>query len=449
MGLALRLQMVEMIKNDLDYMHPDDNGVKVCQMAFRQLSYRAVKLADALEIEEVESAGCGMGKRRIDPCSICLEDMQGEDDTQVVSLACSHTFHRRCLDELVNSGSRTCPLCRTDLDGAGSVEEMVDKVRNLVQDCESELLHTLDEQQPLPAALDLEQREACWVGNALAYDVEAADADPGQVVPLQKFVPMDLLAVPERISTRSQAVCALRVCDRLCTLLDNQHHNVKNTKHLILSLLEHVFIKVVPVPKPRKDPRADDAEASHIAERSQRRRQKEDAKKREIAAKRDEMRQAKGKKTPKKSSEDAAEAIAAERAEEQARRSLEKVETSQGLEKETMICSQSCIWDAEITYELQVEMMLVLQRLMEHFASAVLSMQASRPLDALRVVVPGCICALSDAIIRRRAIDNPSVACSLLMGLDVNGRQLGVQGFGIGVGLFASQTETIEVHTPE
>ena len=448
-GLALRLQMVEMIKNDLDYMHPDDNGVKVCQMAFRQLSYRAVKLADALEIEEVESAGCGMGKRRIDPCSICLEDMQGEDDTQVVSLACSHTFHRRCLDELVNSGSRTCPLCRTDLDGAGSVEEMVDKVRNLVQDCESELLHTLDEQQPLPAALDLEQREACWVGNALAYDVEAADADPGQVVPLQKFVPMDLLAVPERISTRSQAVCALRVCDRLCTLLDNQHHNVKNTKHLILSLLEHVFIKVVPVPKPRKDPRADDAEASHVAERSQRRRQKEDAKKREIAAKRDEMRQAKGKKTPKKSSEDAAEAIAAERAEEQAWRSLEKVETSQGLEKETMICSQSCIWDAEITYELQVEMMLVLQRLMEHFASAVLSMQASRPLDALRVVVPGCICALSDAIIRRRAIDNPSVACSLLMGLDVNGRQLGVQGFGIGVGLFASQTETIEVHTPE
>ena len=97
-GLALRLQMVEMIKNDLDYMHPDDNGVKVCQMAFRQLSYRAVKLADALEIEEVESAGCGMGKRRIDPCSICLEDMQGEDDTQVVSLACSHTFHRNTRD---------------------------------------------------------------------------------------------------------------------------------------------------------------------------------------------------------------------------------------------------------------------------------------------------------------------------------------------------------------
>lgn len=83
-----------------------------------------------------------------------------------------------------------------------------------------------------------------------------------------------------------------------------------------------------------------------------------------------------------------------------------------------------------------------------HTFLTVLSLQASRPLDALRVVLPGCICAISDAIMRRRACDNPSVACAQLMGLDASGRQLGVHGFGIGVGVFATQTETIEVHTP-
>jgi len=148
----------------------------------------------------------------------------------------------------VNSGSRSCPLCRVDLAGAGSVEEMIDKVRNLVERCQTELQHTLDDQNPLPAPLNLDTRDASWVGNALAYDVEYSDPNPGQVVALQKFVPMDILQMPARIQTRSEAVNALRLCDRLCTLLDNQNHNVKNSKHLTLSLIQHVFVQVCPSP---------------------------------------------------------------------------------------------------------------------------------------------------------------------------------------------------------
>ena len=97
-GLALRLQMVEMIRNDLDYMHPDDNGHKVCLMAFRQLSYRAVKIADALDSEE--TASTPGAKRPDSTCSICLEDMD-KTASDVVTLPCSHTFHRQVRECLV------------------------------------------------------------------------------------------------------------------------------------------------------------------------------------------------------------------------------------------------------------------------------------------------------------------------------------------------------------
>ena len=44
---------------------------------------------------------------------------------------------------------------------------------------------------------------------------------------------------------------AIRMCDRLCTLIENQSHCIKNYKFLMLSIIEHVFTQVVPVPKPR------------------------------------------------------------------------------------------------------------------------------------------------------------------------------------------------------
>eukprot|EP00957_Ditylum_brightwellii_P154233 11737264-Ditylum_brightwellii.AAC.1 len=50
---------------------------------------------------------------------------------------------------------------------------------------------------------------------------------------------------------------------------------------------------------------------------------------------------------------------------------------------------------------------------------------------------------------RRRAIDVPSEVCSHLMGQTRDGKQLGHMGFGLSVGTFATQSETIEVHTPE
>ncbi len=76
---------------------------------------------------------------------------------------------------------------------------------------------------------------------------------------------------------------------------------------------------------------------------------------------------------------------------------------------------------------------------MEHFIASAMTIQQSRSLDGVIIVVCGCIAALSDVIIRRRAFNEPSEACSHLMGLTRDGRQLGHPGFGISVGTFATQ----------
>ena len=74
--------------------------------------------------------------------------------------------------------------------------------------------------------------------DALAWDVDEAEPDPGQKVALRRYLPVDLLLVRELAATRAAAVDALRTCDRLCTLLDNQPHVVKNDKLLIVALVE-------------------------------------------------------------------------------------------------------------------------------------------------------------------------------------------------------------------
>ena len=61
----------------------------------------------------------------------------------------------------------------------------------------------------------------------------------------------------------------------------------------------------------------------------------------------------------------------------------------EGKRIENEFVEQPCIWDQAITYELQVELMLTLQRLSEHFAAALFSVQQSRPVDAVAIITSG------------------------------------------------------------
>ena len=52
--------MVKMMQNDLHYMLPNQNGVRVCSLAIKELSHLAVQVVDQAE---AEAAGAAENKR--------------------------------------------------------------------------------------------------------------------------------------------------------------------------------------------------------------------------------------------------------------------------------------------------------------------------------------------------------------------------------------------------
>jgi hypothetical protein len=103
----------------------------------------------------------------------------------------------------------------------------------------------------------------------------------------------------------------------------------------------------------------------------------------------------------------------------------------------------NCIWRTPIRYALQLDILVLLQRIIEHFASSAFALQATRSFDAVRIIVPACIAAIADAAMRKKATDIPSEVSLHLMGYG------GLHGYGLSTGKFGDQSETIEVHTAE
>jgi hypothetical protein len=62
----------------------------------------------------------------------------------------------------------------------------------------------------------------------------------------------------------------------------------------------------------------------------------------------------------------------------------------------------------ELRFGQQLELLLLLARLAEHFAAAAFSTKASKSLDAVKLVVLGAIAAAADYVLRQRATDRTS-----------------------------------------
>lgn len=87
--------------------------------------------------------------------------------------------------------------------------------------------------------------------------------------------------------------------------------------------------------------------------------------------------------------------------------------------------------------------MILLQRIIEHFAAAAFSLQATRSFDAVKIIVPAVIASIADVVMRKKATDIPSEVSLVLMGYER------AYGYGLSTGKFGDQSETIEVHTAE
>ena len=89
------------------------------------------------------------------------------------------------------------------------------------------------------------------VNQALHTKVGDTDGFAGTPALDEEFIPIDFLQLPETVETREQAIAALRLCNRLCCLLEAQGKHVKNIDFLRVALIQHVVTELLPLPKPR------------------------------------------------------------------------------------------------------------------------------------------------------------------------------------------------------
>ncbi len=73
---------------------------------------------------------------------------------------------------------------------------------------------------------------------------EDVDGLAGCPVKLPKYVPVDMLQLPGKVTNFEEALAAIRYCDKMCTLLSVQTHTIRNTNFLKCALIEHTFTQV-------------------------------------------------------------------------------------------------------------------------------------------------------------------------------------------------------------
>ena len=107
------------------------------------------------------------------------------------------------------------------------------------------------------------------------------------------------------------------------------------------------------------------------------------------------------------------------------------------------VFAEQCLWRTPMLYDQQLGILLLLQRLIEHFAASTLSVDHTHSLDGVRMAVPACVAAVADCVMRQIATDKPSRVCVHLRGTHER------KGFSIGSAALAKQSADVPVHTAE
>lgn len=339
----LRVQLVEFALHDTNfvpYLRGSDRAV--LRIAASQLAYAAVKLSG-----DIESHSTVVLKKIAEDSDVM--DVVGADSDSIQPR--QSLLSNLALDEV--QAMVESLLCRCD---AARLEDKTEV--SLENPREMNLIGNSVSNTPMGGLLH--------PFSDRLVRLEDVNGLAGAPVIQPKYVPVDFLQLPVRVTCLEDAVAAIRYTDRLCTLLSVQTKTVKNTNLLKVSAIQTAFSRLVPVPKA---PEATDFD--------------------------------------------------------------------------------KCIWRTPMRYGLQLDLVILLGRIMEHFISSVFALPINRALDGVRMVVTWAMAAIADAVLRlprERILDQPSDFCLFLMGAASGG--IG-KGFGISSAMFGSQAETIEVHQPE
>jgi hypothetical protein len=161
----------------------------------------------------------------------------------------THTHTHTHMSDLLNTHPGTAKHC----DRFKSNSESTSLVRDVYELCSKvkDHLNSHRTSSILPPEMDLTRSKYCEIRDMLAWDVEDPMPNPGQLTTPLKYIPIDMLQIPVRARSIKEAIHAISVCEQICTLIESQPHCVKNQKFLIAAAIEHVFVQVVPCPKPR------------------------------------------------------------------------------------------------------------------------------------------------------------------------------------------------------
>lgn len=201
--LAICCEMVKMMENDLHFMLPHESDVRVCELAVRELSHCAVKVFDQINTQ----------LQVLSQLSLPSIKMETKDTSAMLNFV--HSLIETVNQKLVYSKTQ-----------------------------DSEVPTKLDLSKPAESIVSVNDPTMTQFQDMYAWSVASCAPDPGQAVALRKYIPIDFFQIPKKASTKRLAIKAIRLCDKLATLIDNQTHCIKNDKFLIVALIEHVFTQV-------------------------------------------------------------------------------------------------------------------------------------------------------------------------------------------------------------
>ena len=107
----------------------------------------------------------------------------------------------------------------------------------------------------------------------------------------------------------------------------------------------------------------------------------------------------------------------------------------------------------DLLWAQQLEIVLTLQRICEHYAGAVFSILPSKAFDAHKLVVFAAMAAIADHALRQRASDHFSIVSQVLRGEEIDpnseSSESYVAPFGLSADIFYRQSESLEIVEPE
>lgn len=216
-------------------------------------------------------AKCGLIRVLVEwqMCQFMLDDVKQlrsitGNDQRLFQLACQHLAHSACRVTQQQQAMHAPP-------GSGLTADLLRQIQLFIESVHVQVAqiprHTIVYSGSTELQL-LAQNDATSTGSLLApddglkvqwsafplFDRFVRDTDVEALAGLAEqtpiFRPIEFTLVPVRATCLDDVMAALRHTDMICTLLSYQTETIKNTYMLRVSLIQHLFTSVLPVPLP-------------------------------------------------------------------------------------------------------------------------------------------------------------------------------------------------------